>query len=146
MKKKIIKSFITIILTIAFSMTWIVDSPSITIKTLGLLNGYFMSLMLVEVFVSMHKLDEKKEKMTKNTNIFSLMWAITFLILNTIKYGTVIKLLNALAAIVIVTSIISLVSLRKKDRKEVDSIRFGYIWVGCVLLIPVVLIFVLMGY
>jgi predicted membrane metal-binding protein len=146
MKKRIIKSCITIALAIIFSMPWIMDGQKIIMKILGFSNGYFISYMLVEVFSSMQKLSLNKRKISRNINLSCLLWAITFFLLNTIKYGTIMKLLNILAVFVIGTSIYDLVRLYRNKNKEVDCIEIGYIWIGFVLLIPVVLILVLIGY
>lgn len=146
MKKRIIKSVITIVLAIIFSMPWRMDSQKITMQILGFLNGCFISYMLVEVFSNIPKLGLNKKKITKKINFSCLLWAITFLLLNIIKYGKIVKVLNILAIFVIGMSIYEIISLYKKKNNEVDSIKFGYIWVGFVLLIPAVLILVLIGY
>ena len=122
MKKIINKSFITITLSIIFSIVWVIDEQKITMKILGFLNSYFISYILVEVFASIYKLDVNKEKMTRNINLACLLWGITFFILNTVKYGTVIKLLNILAVFVVGTSTYALAHLHRKEKKEVGCI------------------------
>lgn len=150
MKKTIIKGIIFAVLTLSFSMSVLLESTNYLLSFLRVINGALLSFMLICIYSNMFSKNIYNNKLSKKLSIVNLLWGITFLLANIIEYGTIVKILNVLAIAVVVSACYEL--FFKKDNgvneKNIDMniIKFGYIWVGFVLLIPILLIFVFKGY
>lgn len=139
------KVSIFIILTFVLSFGYILDNQNIILTVLRVINSTCLASMLVNIFSDIGF--KEKKGMNKRLLAINLVWASTFMIANTMQYGTFFKVINLLALFVIVISVAELVMNKRlgKEKKE-DALKTGYVLIGTIFLIPAVLILVLKGF
>ena len=146
-RASIIKTVIFIILVILFSGFELIESNHLVLSYFRLINSGLFAYMLVEIFSSIFKDEDKKKFHSKKFLIINLLWGITFIIVNYLRYGTVIKMLSILGLFVVIISLWGLFFEKDKPKKkEMDVYKFGYLWLLQVILIPFLVILVLKGY
>ena len=144
--KKYFKIIVFFVLTILFSFAHIV-SNNLLISFIGIVNSALISYMLIMIFSSIGQ--NNKSIMTKRLMLINFFWGVTFLAINILKYGTIFKILNLLAVFVIGSSLYEFIKIKVKklDQKdENDAFKFAYVWLLFILLIPILIILVLIGY
>lgn len=145
MRKKILSLVTGMILSGLFIwMAWMSEASWI-VKGLRAISALAMVGIIIYSFRGI--LDSKKStlKYSYGFLIIDSIWAISFLLANVIEKG-LFKVINIFPIAVLGIGIKVFLERHKGKEKEDNAIKFGYWWVGFVLLIPLVLILVAKGY
>lgn len=146
-KRAIIKIIIFVLLTSVFSLGVLMSNKDIITKGFRFINSALLSYLLVYIFSNITTIRINKDIVSKKAAIISLLWAVTFIIANVLEYKTILKVLNLLALFVIGTTVYELFNKKyNKENTEINVFEFGYVWIGFVLLIPIILILVIIGF
>jgi hypothetical protein len=145
-KRRIIKLIIFVVLSLFIGGPMSIRDEGVVLGVIRIINTGLFVYMMIDLFSNMKKLETNRRKISKKIAIINILWGITFIIINILQYGTILKVLNILALGVIVSMIYALFAQERRSMKEMNIIRFGYIWIGFVLFIPVILILMFKGY
>ncbi len=122
------------------------DAVNIGVRIFRAISGFALWSIIVIIAVNFLQKDTDKLKMNMKTAILGIVWSVSFILMNFFERGNLVSLLNVIAAIALVMNIIVLIKRKDIVATEENPIKFGYIWVGFVLLIPFLIIGVLLGY
>ena len=146
-RRNSIQVIVFVIVMIIFSLGILASDKDIIVKAFYFMSIGLLSYMLVYVFSNITSDKTNKKIVSKKIAITTLLWAMTFIIANFLEYKTIFKVLNLLAFFVIGTAVYELFNKKyNRENKEIDVFRFGYVWIGFVLLIPIIVVLVIIGY
>ena len=146
-RRNSIQVIVFVIVMIIFSLGILASDKDIIVKAFYFMSIGLLSYMLVYVFSNITSDKTNKKIVSKKIAITTLLWAMTFIIANFLEYKTIFKVLNLLAFFVIGTAVYELFNKKyNRENKEIDVFRFGYVWIGFVLLVPIMVVLVIIGY
>ena len=146
-RRNSIQVIVFVIVMIIFSLGILASDKDSIVKAFYFMSIGLLSYMLVYVFSNITSDKTNKKIVSKKIAITTLLWAMTFIIANFLEYKTIFKVLNLLAFFVIGTAVYELFNKKyNRENKEIDVFRFGYVWIGFVLLIPIIVVLVIIGY
>lgn len=114
-------------------------------RGLQLISSLAMASMVGHIFYGVF--GKKQSTLRYSYILWTLngIWAISFLGMNIVK-GNIFKIINLIPILVLGLGLRFMLDKNKNQAKNQDMIKFGYGWVGFVLLIPLLMILVAKGY
>ena len=142
MKKKSIL-FVFILVFLNFPIFF--SEKRLLVKSLRFLNRGLLAYYITLVFMK-NSFDNinKKSKMSKKEFIVSILWTLTFLLSNYIEYNSLFKIINIFPLFMII--IVMLEYNQKIDFEKNDIFYLGNIYLGYILLLPIILILIFKGF
>jgi len=116
------------------------------IKILRAINGFAIWSMIVIIAINfLHKAIDRT-RMNMKISLLGIIWSLSFIALNVVEKRSLISIFSIMGVLALLLNIIGFKKGKDKLSVEEDPLRFGYILVGFMLLLPFFLMGVLLGY
>lgn len=139
-----LEKVIMIVITVGSMLIGVLSEYNLIITVLESLSTFFIGMFWFVMFVNRKRL--KTYEANSRLSILLILYGITAIAGEVLTSGKLVTIINGIILAMVVMATVLLIKGNEKYREEVDQIKFGYVWLAGVLMIPFIVIGVLLGY